>query len=69
MKRLISKIKKWIKQKYCEHDYHGIGDEKCIGMTASWALEPTKEFEQTYRCTKCGKEEKRQYIYYGGIKD
>lgn len=60
---------KRIKQLFCKHKFKRLDDEICIGETLSWAFKPTKEFESTYRCLNCGKEEKRRYIYFGGIYD
>ena len=62
------KIKKY-KQNRCKHEFEKIGDERYIGVTANWALKLTKEFEQDYKCKKCGYTYSNQYIYFGGIMD
>jgi len=61
MKSLLNKIKQY----FCKHDFHSFGEEKYIGDTLSWGLNEVPQFECIYKCSKCGKEKSRQYIYYG----
>lgn len=51
---------------FCKHDFECLHQEKFIGNTLNWALRKTNEYEDTYKCKKCGLEEKRRYIYWGG---
>jgi len=59
---------KW-KQRRCKHEYKSLNDEVEIGITMSWGGKPTKHFQSTYQCTKCGRSEPQTYIYFGGLYD
>lgn len=62
-------ILKQIKQAFCKHMYESLDDEQYIGQTLDWSLKPTNQFQCTYKCKKCDKQEIRRYIYFGGIVD
>jgi hypothetical protein len=66
---MIKKLLKLCRRITCKHEFKDLNDEIEIGMTVSWGLNPTKEFQSTYECVKCGKQKIRKYIYFGGIKD
>lgn len=51
------------------HDYQrDISTERFIGVTLTWGLTPTKEFECVNRCA-CGATQPDRYIYFRGLKD
>jgi hypothetical protein len=69
LKKIWNRIKLNYKQKYCNHDWKWLNDERYIGITMSWGLKPTKEFESTLECKKCEKQKKKKYVYWREYKD
>lgn len=56
---------KRIRKTFCKHNLVPVkGTEKHIGVTIDWSLKPTNEYEQIFKCLKCGIEIKQKYTYF-----
>lgn len=65
---MLAHIKMWLRQRTqnkCKHKYHSLRDEVFIGRCVNWGLGVSDEFQSTYECKKCGKQEIRRYYYFG----
>lgn len=45
---------KWLKTKFCNHEFHHYKPMMPIGVCMGWNLKPVVEYESFSACEKCG---------------